>query len=278
MKPIIALLVAMAALQCRGGDTASLSGEDRVILERYLEHARARRIDTLPLHRRVVETALFFLGTPYRAGTLDENETEQLVVNLREMDCVTFVDNVLALALLPSSADPVDRFLDNLRRVRYRDGKIIDLASRLHYSTDWLFEMQRQGILKEIARQENIPFTNKVNHLARHHPAAAKDAALRDRLLAIEKQINARTKQHLPKDRVQPNAGQLRDGDVILITTTREGLDAAHLGFALERDNTIYLLHASSDARAVVITTVPLGDYLARVRAHAGIITGRIIE
>ncbi|MDR0766249.1 MAG: DUF1460 domain-containing protein [Odoribacteraceae bacterium] len=278
MKMVLALTVALVVLlQCRGGDTARVAGEDRAVLERYLEHARARRLDTLPVHRRVAETALFFLDTPYRAGTLDDEGPERLVVNLREMDCVTFVDNVLALAMLPPGRS-LDRFLDNLRRVRYRDGKIVDFASRLHYSTDWLFEMQRQGILREVEMPGSLPLANKVHYLTRHHPALANDPALRARVAAHEERINARKKQYLPKERVEARAGQLREGDVVLITTGREGLDTSHLGIVVERDGMACLLHASSDARAVVISPVSLRDYLRPVGRHTGIIAARMID
>ena len=36
---------------------------------------------------------------PYVAHTLEVNPKEQLVVNLRELDCTTFVETVLALCL-----------------------------------------------------------------------------------------------------------------------------------------------------------------------------------
>ena len=273
------IVVALVALQCRGVD-APVNAEDRAVLERFLQHARERNFETMPARQRVAETACFFIGTPYRAGTLDEGEEERLVVNLREMDCVTFVDNVLALAMLFPTREgaPVDRFRENLRRVRYRDGRIDGLASRLHYSSDWLFEMQRQGILREVTRPENVPLTNNVSYLSAHHPVALKDPETRARLAAVEQQINSRAKQHLPKARVAVKTGQLQEGDIVLITAARDGLDTSHLGFALEQNGRVYLLHASSDARAVTATTVPLRDYLMATRRHAGIITARIIE
>ncbi len=48
----------------------------------------------------MLEIGKFFLGTPYVVGTLETKRGEHLVVNLREFDCVTFVENVVALAWL----------------------------------------------------------------------------------------------------------------------------------------------------------------------------------
>ena len=36
-------------------------------------------------------------GVPYVGKTLEKNKQEQLVVNLRQLDCTTFVETVLAL-------------------------------------------------------------------------------------------------------------------------------------------------------------------------------------
>ena len=54
-----------------------------------------------------------YLGTRYVANTLDRNEVEQLVINTKEVDCLTFVEYTLAQALGSS-------FADNLQRIRYR--------------------------------------------------------------------------------------------------------------------------------------------------------------
>ena len=39
------------------------------------------------------------LGLPYVAHTLEVNRRERLVVNLRQLDCTTYVENVVALEL-----------------------------------------------------------------------------------------------------------------------------------------------------------------------------------
>ena len=55
----------------------------------------------------IQERTLFFarklIGIPYVASTLEVNRKEQLVVNLRQLDCTTFVENSLALALTHQS-------------------------------------------------------------------------------------------------------------------------------------------------------------------------------
>ena len=40
-----------------------------------------------------------FLGVPYVAHTLEVNDKERLVINTRQLDCTTLVENVVALTL-----------------------------------------------------------------------------------------------------------------------------------------------------------------------------------
>ena len=42
--------------------------------------------------------AVAFLGTPYKAGLLDQSSQETLVVTLNKFDCTLFVETVLAIA------------------------------------------------------------------------------------------------------------------------------------------------------------------------------------
>ena len=84
-----------------------------------------------------------YLGTRYVANTLDRNEVEQLVINTKEVDCLTFVEYTLAQALGSS-------FADNLQRIRYRDGIINGYPSRLHYTSDWIDNGLRNGFLTDV--------------------------------------------------------------------------------------------------------------------------------
>ncbi len=111
----------------------------------------------------IQERTLFFarklIGIPYVASTLEVNRKEQLVVNLRQLDCTTFVENSLALALTHQSGKKTLReFCKNLQTLRYRGGKDVSYIGRLHYFTEWIEDNTRLGICKEI-QSPNPPFT-----------------------------------------------------------------------------------------------------------------------
>ena len=75
-----------------------------------------------------------------------------------------------------------------------------------------------------------------------------------------------------------PFPGQIKNGDIILITTKKKGLDTAHVGIAVEQDGQIHLLHASISEKKVAITTENLRDYLQRITSHTGIMIGRVLN
>ena len=82
----------------------------------------------------VLSNGLGFVDTPYKAGTLEVDDTEDLIINCDEVDCTTFVEYALAMALCPQQGDEMQEgdFARNLQRIRYRDGKIEGYTSRLH--------------------------------------------------------------------------------------------------------------------------------------------------
>ena len=256
--------------------------EDSVVFNRFVRYARERHLERLPRPERVTAIGEFFVGTPYVGGTLDRGEREELVVNLRELDCVTFVDNVLALALLDEyDAEGMADFLRNLRTVRYRRGVIAGYASRLHYSTDWLCEMCRAGILRDVTRElGGIPLPNKVGLVtatADKRPAFRRDSSLLPKMRAVEDSINARTTWYIPRGRVTDTlCGRIEDGDIILFTSGKKGLDTNHVGIALRRDGRVRVLHASSGGRRVMVSEEDLPGYLRRIASHTGIIIARL--
>lgn len=252
-------------------------------MKRFFEYANKNDIAKLPLNQKISAIGRYFIETPYVGGTLDINPQEELVVNLREFDCVTFVDNVIALALLDKyNEQSIPLFQNNLQKIRYRNGKITDYTSRLHYSSDWLYEMTYQNILEDITKEKGgILFPNKVSFISQNwqkYPALVRDSSLVGRIAYIEKEINKRTYYYIPKEKVLPFTGQIKDGDIILITTKKKGLDTAHVGIAVENEGQIYLLHASATDKKVTITTETLPDYLQRITSHSGIMIGRLIN
>ncbi len=240
----------------------------------------------------VINFGKTFLGNAYpksRADTtrqtnglvkLQPIEKEVLVVNLKKFDCVTFVENMVALTQTRRSLMPnFNTYKKNLSLVRYRNGEV-DYAARLHYFSDWLFENQKRGILTDITKE----IGGEVYPKAVFYMSLKKDTLYGNmadpttfaEMKTVEENITKRDKFYISKERVADIESKIKNGDIIAITNRLEGMDMAHTGFAIWQNGRLHLLHASSKIKQVTITEVPLADYLLRNKGQTGIMVGRL--
>lgn len=230
-------------------------------------------------------TILYFArqlrGIPYVAHTLEVNKTEKLVVNLRQLDCTTYVENVTALYLcVKQKKRTFKNFCDNLRRIRYRGGSEPAYSERLHYYTDWINDNTSMGICKEI--QSPVPpfsAVQKVNvYFMSTYPEKYKmlngKPELIKKIARTEQEVNKRSYKYIPKAKVL-NTNLMRqtvkDGDIIAITTTLKGLDIQHIGFAVWHKDGLHMLNASSLRHKVVEEPQTLYTYLKGKKSMTGI-------
>lgn len=225
----------------------------------------------------IVLTAKYFLETPYVGHTLDSNDVEQLVVNLNRFDCMTFVESVLALSIDYMSDDPDYHNFENiLQKIRYRGGNISGYTSRLHYTSDWIFDnTQKQTVVDRTKQLGGLAFRPVLTYMSTHPQSYTQlkdNKQAVDSMRLIEKQINLRkAMNYIPKYKVATIEKNINSGDIIMITTSTPGLDYAHVGFAIKDGNVLKFIHASSDQKKVVITSSWLHTYLNGVKNFTGI-------
>lgn len=229
-----------------------------------------------------------FLGRPYVAHTLEVAAPERLVVNLRELDCTTLVETVLALTLTKrQKSDKFTDFCQNLERLRYFGGRRNGYLSRLHYFTWWMHDNIDKGIMEEVTDPKY--FTSPIivkNHYMSRHASAYKMLRTHpewiDSIAALERRFNGPDRYFLPESRTalgRKALSTIQDGDLIAIVTTKDGLDYSHLGFAVwGKDDRLHLLNASSIYHRVVEDQNTLHRYLARQKSAIGIRLLRLAE
>ena len=227
----------------------------------------------------IVEIGSFFLGAPYKAGTLEAPGKEKLIANLSGFDCTTFVETVLALArcALHGKITQVE-FRKTLKFIRYRQGIIIGYSSRLHYFTDWLRDCEKKKILKDISHQLGARAQRKkINYMTAHrasYPALKKEDEFQ-KMLVVEKTISRKVCYFISRDVVIRQKTEIQSGDILAFTTNQEGLDVAHVGFAIWQGKNLHLLHASGKSGRVVILAETLAAYLKSNKKFSGIIVAR---
>ncbi len=272
MKRLISSLLLLLAVACGLNAKTTYTRVDSLTVVRLLSEAPGA--DPLWLARQLK-------GRPYVAHTLEVNDREQLVVNTRQLDCTTLVETVAALAIcVKEKKRDFCSFCQVLRVLRYRDGRIDGYPSRLHYFTDWIEDNARMGLVKEVS-SEGKPFTAvqtvSVSFMSRH-PEAYKALKARPELVKViarqEKQLTGRRYRYIPKEAVKDTKAlreAVKDGDILAITTSKQGLDIAHLGFAVWRQDGLHLLNASQLHKKVVEEPMTLGQYLAKHPTFTGI-------
>ena len=255
------------------------TGADRAIAEKFFQSATVSAIDN-----EMVQAALFFLGTPYVAGTLEQSEKEDLIVNLRELDCMTLVENCLALSRAIQSGSPdYESFEQELRQIRYRRGFINGYASRLHYSTDWIYDNVGKGIFEDMTYAlGGHKLKTDVHYMSENYkkyPHLANDSDAVQQITLVEQAINARGNYYyIPKKEIALHQSLIKSGDIIGFTTAIPGLDISHLAIAYWNKRQLTFIHASFTAKKVIINPESLIDYCNSIRTCTGIVVLRPVN
>lgn len=261
-------------------DDVVYTPRDVRIFEETMAWAAEERLDTLAIGPMLVRLGRRFVGVDYTPHTLDLPGPERVVVNLREFDCVTYIESMLAMARVIRDGSPTfPAFTDELRRIRYRNGNLNGYASRLHYFSEWIYDNAQLGLVRDItAELGGIVDDEPVNFMTTHAEAYAQLTGSPERIAAIrqiELRLSARPRSYIPQERIAAVAERIQDGDIIAATSEVEGLDVAHTGLALWLDGRLHLMHAPLVGKAVEISTRPLAARILRIDGQDGIMVAR---
>jgi Protein of unknown function (DUF1460) len=219
-----------------------------------------------------------FEGTPYVSNTLEKEGEEALVINLRELDCVTFIENALALALTKQKSGNFEQYKQFLTQLRYRNGRINGYASRLHYFTDALHEAQKNGYLTDVTQKTGgIPYKKTISAMS-SNPSSLKNPQEIQQIIAAEADINQRKMYFIPKNNLRAAEKLIQTGDIIATTAAAKGLDVTHTGFAVVKKGRVHFLHASYNLKKVMLTAEPLVEYMANKKSQSGVMLYRIAQ
>ncbi|MCM1451487.1 MAG: DUF1460 domain-containing protein [Clostridium sp.] len=223
-----------------------------------------------------------FLGKPYVAHTL-EGEPEMLTINIDEFDCVTFVENMLAMALtLDEGRSSWRDFVYNLQRIRYRGGEVNGYPSRLHYVCDWAVDNMYRGTIIDATgvfeRVNNLSRTmDFMSANAEKYPALADSA----NLAGIKKTESGYRLYKFPYIKTidlgrKEVKSSFKNGDILAFVSNLKNLDVSHMGLVKIQDGEPYVMHASSIEGKVVVSKLPLAEFMKKNRQFVGVRVFRI--
>ena len=279
-QKILIGLTCVAGLLGHQAWASSDTQADSLIFDQYTKQIGVSQ--QLPINELMVKTALYFLDKPYVGGTLEKNTNEQLVVNLRELDCTTFVESCMALSETMKSADKsFAHFKAILQRSRYRHGIINGYSSRLHYASDWIFDNEAKGFWKNITLKiGGFREEKRINFMSSHYqlyPAIKEDSLMRNKIEKCEDTLNLRNCYTiLPKEKIVDYVKELKDGDIVFFGTKTEGLDFSHVAILYHHKGILTFIHASSAGKRVMIQPTSLVDYCQKSKNCNGIAVVRL--
>lgn len=277
MKKIILLLVVtFLAVSSQAGDIVYTKGDSLKVVRLLQEASRLPRSVN-----RMVFFGKKFIGIPYVANTLEVGNSEKLVVNLRQLDCTTFVETVAALTLADQrNQHSFAGFCNALRQLRYRGGKMNGYTSRLHYFSFWVNDNIRKGLVGDrinartsYAKGQRI----QVDYMSRHpekYKHLRNNPSYVRTIAAYERQVNGSVRYYIPKSYIGLGRKQLsfiHDGDILGTVTSKAGLDASHLGIAVWQNGRLHFLNTSALYHKVVLDKNTMYSYQKKQRSQLGV-------
>ena len=228
-------------------------GDTPAAVDSYVQQLQGRESSYV---ERVVSVAKDSVGVAYQDGPLGEGPDgaydNDPIIDLAHVDCVTFVEQCLALAAGTSYADTVVK----LQQIRYAGGTI-DFAHRNHFMiADWA-ENNRAWCVDRTAHL-GLATTKLTRTISK------RDFFERVKAPGLGAQIADRrvTMAYIPIDSAAAAAKAIKSPSIVVFIGKIDWLFALHCGIFIPGETGGgRLYHASSKAGAV--TDADLGEYAA---------------
>lgn len=310
-KSLLIFLAFLSLLACFSGSRANENIDVSVLENGDIALSADYEIDdvygdSLKIERWIKESegvsdedlVLFFFkklkGQPYVAHTLENNEREKLVINVRDLDCTTSTENIMAMAICHKQHKTTfAEFCDVLMNIRYEmpyggpdHEKRVAYSHRNHYFTGWANSNIAQGYFEEITEPSGIfCATQRVSvDFMTAHPQYYKmlneTPTTADSIKLMEQKLSDpahNSYRFIPKSRLaNTNTAEfrnaIREGDIVIILTNKQGLDTQHITMAhWGDDKQLHIMHASSLRKQVVFEPLTLYQYLMNQKSATGV-------
>lgn len=281
--PLISSSLLAGSLRTTRERDTDRDATSRFIYNNLVKYARQHNWENLPIGELIANLGFQLQGTPYVGGTLDTELSESCRVDLTGLDCVTFFESMLGIArTIKKGKSSFEDMLAEVQFTRYRNGELNGYTSRLHYTAEWIHNNVQKGVVQNITQElGGIPFALHVSFMSEHpkyYKQLQADSTLIPQMVDIENTINGYSHWHITKDHVAAIESKLQSGDIIAISTSKQGLDYAHTGMIYKDEKGIaHFLHASLAKKKVTLDDA-ISEYLKTVQTHIGISVMRPLE
>lgn len=224
-----------------------------------------RKTLTMSPARRVAFISASFLGRKYHPDTkkrigaqrkpakpkteavnVDPLPVPALRTDFQYLDCMTYVEHVLALAAC-DRPDYRRGFLPRLLDIMFdAHGGPLFSHLRNHFTSAWAVANERKGYLTDVARGHPLAATRSVllNRVGDNRTFYVEDRFM----IAAQPQ----PVHFFPTETILAGKAPLESGDVLALVCDKEGLDVTHMGFFILKGRKRVFRHASLTRNRVV--------------------------
>ncbi len=210
------------------------------------------------IDQRMVYYSERFLGAPYvlvceAEGENGRYETQPLM-NLQQLNCMTYCEIVMALAL----SEFYEEAFNVLQHIRYRQG-LISMATRNHYTmVDWLPANGwcLEEVTEQIGGRDVVASSRTISHRKFFNAKGINDLPLvfPDRTV---------TRRYIPLDKLGLHEQDCRAGDIVALIQNLPDIFSAHMLLIVKKDGKTFFRHASLSAGKVL--DQPFQEYIDAV-------------
>ena len=166
--------------------------------------------------------------------------------DLQYLDCMTYVEHVLALAA-SRKASYRNEFLPRLVDVMYcAKGQPLMNHHRNHFTSVWADKNENKGYLKNVAR--NHPKATR-RSLVLNKVGENRTFYVKDSFKIFE---SSQSIWYFDRQTILNKEFKLKSGDIVAMVTSKKGLDVTHMGFYIENKDKKLLRHASYKLNLVI--------------------------
>ncbi len=211
----------------------------------------------LSFNEKIDRASTAFLNTPFKESSIGEGEgiDTDPIINLKYMDCVTFVEYIIAF----SNSKDIKGLKDHIIGLRYKDN-IIDFYTRLHLPDfQWFPNALNKNYLKDITQMIGGKDTaiikknlNKDFYISGHRI---------NKSMLISNSIEI---SYIPKEKLSGILKDIPEYSVIRVLRkdSHRPYLTTHMGIVITKDKKRYLRHSSRHFGMKVIDT-PLNVYFS---------------
>ncbi len=203
-------------------------------------------------------------GTPYSLFCLGEGPTAKYdrdpLLDFSRADCVTFVEQILALAL----AKNYEQMFATLQRIRYQNGEI-SFTTRNHYThADWI--PNNSWLLEDVTEEIGGPLCQDMTKTI-DRPGFFRKLGVPDHELQNVSAPQTLTIKFIPTASLPKIKNKLQGGEIVSIIQKMPGIFSAHMGFIFRDEyGNVLFRHASSRKETNQVTDEFFDDVIEQLR------------